>query len=64
MDRKELSQLCRERRLELGFTQQELANRVKVDKPRISEFENNRSNLSCDTLLLLFKELSLIVTKK
>lgn len=64
MDRKELSQLCRERRLELGFTQQELANRVKVDKPRISEFENNRSNLSCDTLLLLFKELNLIVTKK
>lgn len=63
MDRYELSQFCRNRRIELGLTQQKIADLVKIDKPRISEFENNRSNLSCDTLLLLFKELRLIVTR-
>lgn len=63
MDKRELAQLCRDRRIELGLTQQQLADLVKTEKTRISEFENNRRNLSCDKLLLLFKGLQLTVIK-
>ena len=64
MTRKELTNYCKNRRIELGFTQQQIADILNIDKPRISEFENNRSNLSCDTLLLLFNVLKLQISQK
>lgn len=64
MTRKDFAQLCKKRRNELGYTQQQLADILEIDKPRISEIENDHSNLSFDKLLPLLSALKLQISQK
>jgi transcriptional regulator with XRE-family HTH domain len=50
MTMQEISQICKVKRNNLGMTQQQLADILGLSKPRISEFEHNKSNLQFDTL--------------
>jgi DNA-binding XRE family transcriptional regulator len=47
------------RRLELGWTQEELANKAKISKGFLSDLENGRRNVGADTLLDLANALGL-----
>lgn len=62
----EIAIICKQRRLELGLSQRQLADKIKVLRFRISEFENGKSNLQFDGLSKLLDALDLdisIVTK-
>lgn len=59
MTMQEISQACKAQRNNLGITQQQLADTLGLSKPRISEFENNKSNLQFDTLKRLCEVLQL-----
>lgn len=62
----EIAVICKQRRLELGLSQRQLADKIKVLRFRISEFENGKSNLQFDGLSKLLDALDLdisIVTK-
>ena len=47
------------RRIELGMTQEELAQKAKISKGFLSDVENGRRNVGADTLLELASALSL-----
>lgn len=64
MNRNELAELCKQRRITLKFTQKILGDLIGLPKARISEFEGNKSNLQCDTLLKLLQVLKLEITEK
>jgi transcriptional regulator with XRE-family HTH domain len=46
----QFGQCVRERRLELGLTQQEVADRAKLNRAYISDVENGRRNVSLKTI--------------
>jgi len=62
MDLNDLTTICKQRRKEKGLTQSELGKLINLPKERISEFENNKANLQCDTLLKLLTALELEIT--
>ena len=64
MKRKELASLCKSARMELNLSQGQLAKKLNLPIPRISEFEMGRANLTCDNLLILLEALSLTITNK
>jgi DNA-binding XRE family transcriptional regulator len=49
----------RERRTQLGWTQDELATRASVSKGYLSDLENNKRSVGADTLLDLSEALNL-----
>lgn len=49
----------RKRRLEIGLSQKELAEKVKVSYSSIARIENNSTNMSVKKLLLFSKVLDL-----
>ena len=59
MTKKELFELIKETRIKRGLLQREIAERMQLPKERISEIENNKSNLQCDRLLRLLDILEL-----
>jgi len=54
---KELGDEIKKARLEAGFTQQELADRLKTKKTTISRIENGRQNLTVNYLLKIASRL-------
>jgi transcriptional regulator with XRE-family HTH domain len=54
-----LGERIKQRRTELGWTQDVLAQRAKISKGFLSDLENNKRNMSADTLLDVAKELGL-----
>lgn len=62
MTRQELAQLCKEKRNLSGLTQSQLGEKLGLPKTRISEFENGKSNLQCDTLLEWLKALEIKIS--
>ena len=64
MKRKELASLCKSARMELNLSQGQLAKKLNLPIPRISEFENGRGNLNCDALLTLLEVLNLTITNQ
>ena len=54
-----LGERIKNRRTELGWTQDVLAQRAKISKGFLSDLENNKRNMSADTLLDVAKELGL-----
>jgi transcriptional regulator with XRE-family HTH domain len=49
----------KKRRTELGWTQEQLADRAGISKSFLSELENNRRSVSADNLLVIARALSL-----
>ena len=45
--------------MELNLSQGQLAKKLNLPIPRISEFENGRGNLNCDALLTLLEALGI-----
>lgn len=59
MTKQELFTLIKETRIKRGFLQRDVAEKMALPKERISEIENNKSNLQCDKLLRLLDILEL-----
>jgi transcriptional regulator with XRE-family HTH domain len=59
---KELGELIRERRLKLGFSQEELAFRCGFDRTYISLLERGLRNISFTNLLTLSKGLDTTIS--
>jgi len=55
----EIHVFIRNKRLEYGFTQQEIADRVGVKKLTILNFENGKRSIGSDTLGRIFEALNL-----
>lgn len=62
-DLQELGILIREQRIEKGLTQAELAERLKIRRPTISEIENGHESKT-STVLKIFKELNISTIKE
>lgn len=58
----ELTALCKAQRIKLNLTQTQVGEKLGVPKNRISEFENNKSNLQLDKLLKLLNNLNLTIS--
>ncbi len=54
-----IGMLIREKRLELGLTQEELALKVGMNQPDISKIEEGRKNITLETLVRLCKVLKI-----
>ena len=54
-----LGERIKQRRTELGWTQDALSQKAGISKGFLSDLENNKRNVSADTLLEVAKELGL-----
>src|SRR5438105_5765508 len=54
-----LGERIKKRRTDLGWTQEVLAQKAGISKGFLSDLENNKRNISADTLLDVAKELGL-----
>lgn len=59
MDKQEIGQLMRDRRVELKITQQEVSDMTGISTPIISALENATSNISLSNLLEMLDVLGL-----
>lgn len=62
MKPEDLTKLCYNRRKELGLTQFQLAEKVGLLKHHISEFENNKRNITLSLLIRILNALSLSIS--
>lgn len=66
MDRKELGNLCRDKRKSMGLSQTQLAKKAGISFPRISDLETGANNIQYAHLINILHALGLdisIVTK-
>jgi transcriptional regulator with XRE-family HTH domain len=54
-----LPEICRQRRIEKGITQRNLAEKLGIRKATLSEFETGKRGISSKTLELILKELKI-----